>query len=483
MIRKFFKDSFLYSINNVFSLGISIVLVPIYTRIFSPADYGIIDIIAIITTLVNLTIALEISQGLARFYPEAKDQEARSRLASTSLFFTIAAYSIFLIIVLFFSAPLSEWAFGESGKQLLFIIAMSSIFLNGILYYLQNLLRWQLKSKLFTLVSLSTSFTAITLKLILVIVFDLGLMGVFIGILVGNIVGVALSLYYTKSSFQILFDQKQLKIMLTYSLPLVLSSVGVYFSFYIDRIAIKELLSLHEVGLYGIGYKVASLITILLVGCQGALTPLIYSYYQEKETPQKVANIFRYFILIAAAAFLGISLMSGEIVYFFTTEAYYASQFVIPFLVPAKLLFGMYIFAPGLAIAKKTGTVTIINLAVAALNITLNFLLIPIWGIIGAALATLFSSLVSFVSYLNLGQKFYAIPFEWKRIVMAILFVTALIIIVALINFPLTLVSFAIKTVIIIGGCLVITILLINKAEYKLLVSSAVAKCNLLFKG
>jgi len=100
MIKKFFEDSIRYGLSKILSRGISILLLPIYTRLFSPTDYGAIDLMVVFAFLVNVTIALEISQGAMRLYPEAKTRSEKIVYASSALWFTVSAYLIFMIIAL-----------------------------------------------------------------------------------------------------------------------------------------------------------------------------------------------------------------------------------------------------------------------------------------------------------------------------------------------------------------------------------------------
>ncbi|MRR07515.1 MAG: polysaccharide biosynthesis protein, partial [Deltaproteobacteria bacterium] len=92
---------------------------------------------------------------------------------------------------------------------------------------------------------------------------------------------------------------------------------------------------------------------------------------------------------------------------------------VVILLAPALLLSNMYIFAPGISISKKNYYKIWISVSVAALNTILNFIMIPIFGITGAALATLISAFALFLAYMSLGQKFYFIPHNWRRLVWA----------------------------------------------------------------
>ena len=101
MLRKLFKDSIVYGVSGILSRGISLILVPFYTRVLTPEDYGIVDILTIVGAIVNIVVALEISQGFAIFFSETKLQKEKILFSSSSLIFTCTSYSVFIATSLF----------------------------------------------------------------------------------------------------------------------------------------------------------------------------------------------------------------------------------------------------------------------------------------------------------------------------------------------------------------------------------------------
>jgi O-antigen/teichoic acid export membrane protein len=194
---------------------------------------------------------------------------------------------------------------------------------------------------------------------------------------------------------------------------------------YIDRLAINALMSIGDVGLFGVGYRVASIITLLMAGFQGALLPLVYHRYQDASTPAELARIFRYFTAAALLLTAGLSMFAREALAVLSTPDYYAAWAVIPLLVPAAILSNMVIFAPGLGIAKKTGLIAAINIAGATINTLLNLALIPLLGIQGAALATFISAAIIFIVYLRYSQRLYPVPHRWPQLGLAALLTIA----------------------------------------------------------
>jgi O-antigen/teichoic acid export membrane protein len=398
---------------------VSIILVPLYTRVLSPADYGAIDIISVISTVVIATVSLQITQAVGRLWPDASDSKERVQYASVALWFSIATLGLSLIIGLLFSRSFSYWVFGTGGNELVFQLAVWAIFFVGIFDVLQNQLRWELRSTQAVVSSVITLLVSVVVSIILILVYRWGLIGVYSGTILGNFIGVLVAIYYLRNSYSLVFSCAKLKEMLNYSLALVPAAVGIYVALYIDRIAIKELMTLTDVGIYGVAYRLASVIHLLTAGVQGSLTPLIYNNYQLPSTPGEVARIYRYYLFFTLMVFMALGLFSQEILIIFTTPDYYEAYKIVPFLVAAFVLTRMYVFAPGLVIGKKTKTIAAIYLFSAVLNIMLNFLLIPYFGIEGAAFALVVGGLFQFLLYAGLSGKYYPIPFEVKRCILA----------------------------------------------------------------
>jgi O-antigen/teichoic acid export membrane protein len=383
--------------------------------------------LTILTTLVGFTIALEISQGLARHFGDARDDADRIAYASTSLWFTIASYTVFVALGIVFVGPATRLVFGRTDYATIFLVALFSIWANGLFGVVQNQLRFQLQSRHFAISNLVNTFVSIGAIVWLVLSRGMGVLGVIAGQMVGRLAGAAIALYFARDSYRFTFSREKLSEMLRFSLPLVPSSLGVFLTLYIDRIAIKELMSLADVGIFAIAYRLVSVLGLLIASFQIALVPLIYSNYRSPGTPGEIERIFRYFVAAELIVLTGVSLYAKELVSLLATPAYYDAASVVALLAAATLLSQMYMFAPGLGISNKTWTIGVISMAGAAMNTGLNITLIPVLGIQGSALANLVSAAVVFTMYMAYSQKLYCVPHQWGKLGLSVALVAAVI--------------------------------------------------------
>jgi len=423
LIKLFFKNSFIYTIGTVFTRGIGIFLVPIYTRYLTPSEYGVIDLFVILTSIISLTIALEIHQAVVRFYQDTEDEDEKMKYVSTAFLFTVCVYMIYLIISFTFSDIFTLWLLDDIKYERVFLLATFSVFTSGLFYFTSGQLKWQIMPKELVTVSILNVTIVASITVYLLVIENMKIESIFIGQIVGNSLCMVLSIYYAQKSYKMVFVYAKFKELIHFSFPLVFSSVAIFIALFIDRIAIKYFLGLDELGIYGLAYRFAAVTSLVMIGFQSSLSPLIYKHYKEKETPKNIVRLFELFWIFMISVTAGSILFSKEIIVLMSTKDYHAAVPVIPLLVLTVFFTNMYIFIPGLGVAKKTKLIAIISIIAAILNTGLNFLLIPMFGIEGAALATLISAVSIFVVRVRMSQEYYFIPFRWARTIFSLLIV------------------------------------------------------------
>lgn len=431
MLKALLKDSAVYAIPSLVSRGLSLFLVPLYTRVLMPQDYGVLDLFMVFAGIVNLTIALEVSQAVALYYSSESDRQKKISYASSAFWFTLGCYLSFAILAYVFVKPVSRLVMGRSGLEDIFGIGLLHILFYGMLSLMKNQLRWELRSKIHAILSLTHAIITAVLSVWLAYSLNMGLVGLMWGMAGGSSAAVLLGSWQLHKTFRWYFSRKLLSKMLRFSAPLVPAGIAVWVSSYVDRIMISYYLGFEELGLYSVGFRLASIVSLVMVGFQMALTPLIYAHHENPQTPGEIARIFRLFLAFCLLLFSGLNLFAYDLLVLFTQPAYYDAYKVVVFLVPSIILSQMYIFAPGIFIGKKTGFVVWINVTGASINALFNWILIPMMGFTGAALATMLAQGIVFGLYVYFSQNYYPINYAWRKCGVAILLV---IIILGVVN-------------------------------------------------
>lgn len=417
MYKLLLKDTSLYSLSTLLARGFSLITVPIFTRILSPADYGALDILSYAALLLALLLGIALDQAVGRWYHETEDTSDRKAIASTVLLYTLSVpFAFALVAVLAADEIARHWLDGQVGPETV-IAALGYVWAQGLFSITTNLLRYQLRAKEFAACSLGSTTLTMALSLWFIVSLKLGVLGVFLAQIIGNLSFAGVAFYLSRDTYTWTFDWPRFKSMAAYSLPLVPSTMAFFAIQYVDRYVLNELRGLHDVGVYGIGARLASLVYLFLTGFQGAWYPLVMKSYRDPGATEKFRCVLNFFSFVTALATIWLSAFGREILVFLTTPAYAESYVVIPLLVSSAVLFsvGSY-FTFGIQIAKKSYARLAINTMVIGVSIALNIALIPKLGFVGAALATFLSSLVMTAVAMVVSQKYYYVPYEWHRL-------------------------------------------------------------------
>jgi len=425
MKRQFVKHGLVYGGANVISSMSSVLLVPIYTHALPPSEYGVVDYLVAVQALVQICAGLEITQGIARFYASAETDQQRQAYASTGFWFLLASCAgVCGVLYLAVRAGGGEFL-GLGTASSLAGIALLSVYTRILFYVLQSQARWELRSDVYSLASVvAVSCTAAAVGYLL-LVRHLGLAGVFWGLSIGYGLGCGFCLLSLRRTYRALFDPEKLRRMLRFSLPLVFSSLAIVFASYGDRIILRSVLGFHDLGIYGIGARIAAVITLVVNGFQLGAAPLIYRHYDEPATPAALAQLMRLFLAVGLVGVVGLSAFSIELLRAFATPEYSAAWRVVPVLAFAIVLGSLYVFVPGLSIRNLTGRFALISIATAAVSLVLVAVFVRLLGMVGASLGVLGGAAAGFALHAAFSQDVYPIPLEWRRLVGGLL-ITAL---------------------------------------------------------
>ncbi|RQO62897.1 hypothetical protein DBV14_03265 [Variovorax sp. KBW07] len=416
-MERLLRDGMVYAIAAVFSRGVTFLIVPIYTRLLNPQSYGALDLILTAGLLINLVVALEVGQGLAREWAEQPGAAHGRSLASTAVTFTLFAHLGFLALALLMSPALTQALLGSTEFLSEFRVGLIFIAANAVFLQLQNQFRWNLRARSYAAVSIL--YGVLTLCFGAGLGWIYGLQGIFWGQALAAAIGCVVSAVLLRGRIGLTLARPDLLRMLRYSLPLVPSGVAIFASFYVNRWILSMASSLAEVGIFSVGQRIAGLTLLLIVGLQGALTPLIYRHHREPGVPAQLARIFEVFVGVAMLVCLLLSAFSRDLIGWVASDEFQASAALLPWLAPAALLSQMYIFMPGIAIARKTLWQLSLTSLSAALAIGLNLWLIPKWGALGAAIASCMTSAVFLLLWCAASQRLYALPLRWRALASA----------------------------------------------------------------
>ncbi|MDX1349625.1 MAG: oligosaccharide flippase family protein [Putridiphycobacter sp.] len=418
MLRDLLKDGGLYTLANMLTKGIGLLLIPFYSSYFTQAEYGILAMLGIVGAMSAALFSFQIYQGVGRFIAEAdltiKDKQ---KIGSTGFWFTFLSYTLFLVLGLYFQDSIIELlSEDERIKNSTFILSLVAIFLYGLFYTLSVQLKFLRMTKAYTLTTFLQSILNILLILCFAFVLDYRIDSIYMASLVITPIMIMMQIYFLKDYLILYLGKLELKKLLKFSSPLIPAAISYLILNFTDRIFIKEMTgALAEVGIYDMAFKFTSIVTIIIVSFQSALAPIIYEQHKNEGTKENLGRIFRLFLAVGSFGGLLLAYFSYETLYIFTQPNYYSASTLMPVFYLSILISGMGLFSPGLHIKGKTYLIALIVIASASVNIALNYYLIPIYGIFGAACATLVSTLFNNSILFIISQKLYTLVFPKSK--------------------------------------------------------------------
>jgi len=410
MIKSFLKDSILYTLANLFTKGIAFIMLPVFLSYLTKSEYGVLDYITTVGLVLGVVVALEIAQAVIRFSSDSENNAyAKAQYINAGLIFTLGCYSILIICVHFNLGSVAHFLTGDSENLNIASLTVFSYFALALMYLTAVIYRSNLNAKSATLSSAVAATITSIITYLLLSRFDMGLEGVLWGIIIGQLSVAIINLFNLRAFWLVFPCWQTLKEMLQFSSPLVISSLGVVFATFADRLMIKELLDFSELGEYSVAARLAAGVALLTVGFQSALAPLIYSQLDNSETPQNLNKLLRFYVVVGIMFIVVAFSVSDPLIVLIAGEGYSKAPDILAILSLSVLLNSAYLFFPGLSIAKKTHVLAGINIFSGLLNILLNFIFIPKLGIYGAGLATLGSALVSLILNIYYSEKYFSV--------------------------------------------------------------------------
>lgn len=413
------RDAATYTLPAVLSLGLGLVLLPIYARVLTRDEFGAFDLILALAPIVIIVMTLELQQGLGRLRADA-NAEDRRRMTGTAWMAIACGLLVFLVFGIMAAEPLGRLIFGPGDYADTFRLGVLSVTATAVYTVVLNQFRWELRSRAYAVVSAVYVIVALGLTVTLTVINEFGLAGVLVSQTLAGVAATIVGLILLRGTWRLVLDRTLLRRMLAFSVPLIPASLCVFVTLYFNRIALRVFADLGEVATYGMAVRIAGFVGLLIVGLQSAVTPLIYNHYQDEGTPRQLAHLFSGVVGLSIAVCVGLNLFAAEIVVVLAGREYQSSAPLVALIAPALLMGQLYVFAPGMGIALKTRAQLGVSLAAAAVDIIANLALVPTLGALGASLATVASSVAFLGLWIYVSQKYYPVPFEGRRLALGI---------------------------------------------------------------
>ena len=420
-IGKLVRHSAIYGVGGLVQRLLAVLLLPLYLHYLSTSDYGKIETLVALTTILFTLLRAAIQNSFFRFYFDSEDDDYRRRIVRTSFWATMTAATVALAAGLVLAEPISRALFSTGGNANLVRAAFVGLWASMNYDQLTALFRVEERSVSFTIASLTNVFLTIGLTVLLVVFLHKGPIGVIVGNFSGTLAVWSALAAYRRYQLGFEFDRSLFRRMLAFGWPFVPSTVALSAIDFNDRFFLVKLDGTDDVGRYALGVRIAAALVFLIWAFRLAWPAFAYSIRNDDEARRAYGFVLTYIVFIGSWGALALSLFAPWLVRILGPHDFWAGSKVVPPLAFAAVVFGAYVVVLiSVGRAKRTASNFVITGAAALLSIVLNLLLIPPFGMIGAASATLSAYVAMFAGMTWKAQQVFRVPYQWRRVATAL---------------------------------------------------------------
>jgi O-antigen/teichoic acid export membrane protein len=392
-------------------------LIPVYTRYLTPADYGVLALVAMLDQLLFIVMNMGQSTALFRTYFARENPADRQAVLTTSLWLILMTALPVGILALVLSEPLALLLTGNAGYVTWVALGIGAVTFKTLLRLPFAVLRANEASRRYAWFSLARTGTGMVLAIVFVVGLHLGGRGVLLSQLVGELILCALLLPLTLKGLKLTFSRRDAGDLLGYGVYLLPSGLLNFVLHLGDRYFLQRFGSLAAVGIYALGYRFAELMNFIMSAFQLAWPQFLFANRTSPDAPALYARVFTYVLAIMGFVWLGLALFAQDIVHIMAAPAFRDAHRVVPWIAGAFLFDALAVVGNvGMPMHRKVKYRPLILMVVVALNVGLNFALVPSWGASGAALAVFASAAVKFFLEMLVGYRLYPVPYEYARV-------------------------------------------------------------------
>lgn len=425
--------SLIYGFGSIFLKSINLLTLPLYTFYITPEDYGIVALAVTLTSLLSLIFALSLFSAVTRFYFLYNQKKDKDKIIGT-LIFAIIIFGLLLSISLdIFGESFFYIAFPELDFNPYIRLSIWTAFFVLFSFVPLNLFQAKEKPKIFVIYTSITLLLTVTLTILFVVFLKMGAFGYLLAPFLSNGIMVIPYLLSVRNDMLFTLDVSILKKALKFSLPLLPHNIASWALGVSDRIILQAYVSLTSLGIYSLGYTIGMIQIMVSTAISQAWVPFMFKKVADEgeSSHERLSILVTYYVLTICLVALLLSLFSKELILIFMNESFHASYTLVPIIVFAYLWNGLYIIPLNFLFLKmKTSWIFIGTLSGAVINVGINLIFVPLFGIEAAAWATFFAFLAQFLIIFSIANHFYKFEYEYKRIIM-IISLTAILVVLS----------------------------------------------------
>ncbi len=415
-LRQLTGESLVYGLGQAAGRGLQMLLVPVFTRVFAPDAYGVIDLVGLVGAIALLLVIMGTDAALARFFYDAADSEARRVMISTSALWRVGV-CLAIAAALALGAPTVSHLLFDSPDYAKYVLITAWTIPFTAFYAFQNdVLRVTFQPWKFITLNLVNTLLVGGLSILFVVAWKKGVAGVLYGRLAGDALTALFGFALIRLQLAPRVDRAVLVRMLRYGAPLIPVAIASWIMQYADRWALAHFRDLAAVGIYAVAVKMGAAMMLAVSAFHLAWGPFAFARARHPDAARLFSRVLTLYVGVASVIALALGLFAQEALSVLVPGAYARAALPGGFLCFAAVAQGAYyIVALGATLAFRTDIVAWTSMAAAAVNVPLNILLVQHIGIRGVSLATTVGFVLSTMLLYAWAQRVHPIPFRGLR--------------------------------------------------------------------
>jgi O-antigen/teichoic acid export membrane protein len=416
-IRRLGRHSAIYGLGGIVSRILAVLLLPLYTHYLGTRGFGKIETVVALTTVLVIVLRFGISSAFFRFYFDSPDPERRTLVVRTSFWFTMTMATAGLVVGCVLATPIAH-GLRLGDDPWLVRAAFVGLWAQMNYEQLTSLFRVEERSVQFVAASVANVLLTVGTTVLLVVGLHKGATGAVVGNFVGTLAVYLVLLGYRRYQLGLQFDRALFREMNRFGMPLVPSALALWAINFIDRIFIAQFKGQAEVGVYSVAVRISSAVVFLMMAFRLAWPAFAYSIEDDRQAKRTYSFVLTYLLFVCAWVSLALGLLSPWLVRLLARGPGFhrASEAVALLAFGSAAYAGYTVLSIGVGRARRTQFNWVISGAAAAVNVVLNVILIPPYGMMGAAVATVAAYVVLFVGMALNAQRVFPTPYQWRRV-------------------------------------------------------------------
>jgi O-antigen/teichoic acid export membrane protein len=416
-LKQLGKHTLVYTAGIILGRIASFVMLPVYTRYLTPADYGVLELLGMTIDVIGMITGVGIVAGVFKFYSEENDRAEKNAVISTAALSVAGLATATGVVGLAVAPALSKLVFGAESNPLYLRLYFLVYLIQNFEYLPFLLMRAENRSVLFVTVNFAKLIVLVLLNILFLVHFQMGI----VGILASNIIAttaVATGLTgYLIRRVGIRFSKEKFRRMLRFGSGIVPWSLASFVLVFSDRFFLNYYTNTATVGLYALAYKFAWMLTVLAyTPFETIWTAQRFEVAKQPDAQAVYARVFRYMNLVLGAIALVLCLFIRDFLSLMSSPEFLPAYRLVPLLVAAQIVFTWAAYwSTGIYISGRTKVMATGSIVLVGITLLLNYLLIPWLGAFGAAWATLGAYAARFFWTYHFAQRDYPIRYDWTE--------------------------------------------------------------------